>query len=276
LDKPVQLYFRRAGKGFPIIILHGLYGNSDNWTTIARQLSAQYNVIVPDLRNHGRSPHHPVHTYNQIREDVIELMDTLHINKCIMLGHSMGGKTAMQIALDMPERLHKLVVVDIAPVNYSSLTGFSHIAIRHLNMMHTLLNTDLDSFTRREDIALHWAEHIPDADTRQFLLKNLQRKDKGFEWRINLRALARYLPHILNGMDTFSENHPVIQVPTLFVKGENSDYLQPEMFSQIKTIFKNSQIAVIPDAGHWLHVEQPEQFMKTIQIFFEKEQCFQR
>ena len=238
--------------------------------TIARQLSAQYDVIVPDLRNHGRSPHHPAHTYAQMREDVIELLNTLHIKQCIMLGHSMGGKIAMQIASEAPGRLQKLVVVDIAPVNYSSLTNFSHIATQHLNMMHSLLNTDLNSFTRHEDIVRYWKKDIPDINTCQFLLKNLQRKNKSFEWRINLRALAQHLPHVLNGTDTFSEN-PVIHVPTLFVKGENSDYLQPEMFSQIKTFFKTLQITIIPDAGHWLHVEQPERLLETVKIFFEKE-----
>ncbi|MDR2848313.1 MAG: alpha/beta fold hydrolase [Bacteroidales bacterium] len=265
------MYYRRLGEGTPLMILHGLYGSSDNWLTIARQLSAQYDVIIPDLRNHGHSPHHHVHTYGQMSTDVIELMDTLHIDRCILMGHSMGGKTAMHIAAQTPERLEKLVVVDIAPVNYSSLTEFSDIAVEHLNMAYTLLNTDLGSFAQREDIASYWADKIPDANTRQFLLKNLQRKDKSFEWRIHIQAITQYLPHILNGMDTFlSDKHPVIHVPTLFVKGEISNYLQPEIFSPVKIVFPHSQTAVIPDAGHWLHVEQPEKFMKTIRIFFEK------
>jgi pimeloyl-ACP methyl ester carboxylesterase len=253
------------GQGIPLIILHGLYGSSDNWLTIARRLSGKYAVIVPDMRNHGRSPHHPVHTYPAMCADILELADSLSIEKYILLGHSMGGKTAMHIAAQAPQRVLKLVVADIAPVNYSSLTDYSPLAIAHLNLMHCLLHTDTASFARREDIARYWAADIADAGIRQFMLKNLQRNGPGFSWRINLSAIARNLPHILNGTDDFSsENHPVVQTPTLFVKGENSSYLSPEIFPQIQTIFPQAQMTSIPNAGHWLHADQPELFLKQI------------
>jgi pimeloyl-ACP methyl ester carboxylesterase len=266
----LELYYRKTGKGFPLIILHGLYGSSDNWLTIARRLSAKYEVIIPDLRNHGRSPHHHAHTYADMCADVAELTDTLRIDRYFLLGHSMGGKVAVHLTAKAPQRVMKLVAVDIAPVNYSSLTDDSPLVLEHLNLMHTLLLTDTASFTHREDIERYWRQSIPDAATRQFLLKNLQRNSPGFSWRIHLQAIACNLPHILNGMDKFyRQEHPVIRTPALFVKGENSPYLPPALFSWIQTVFSDARMTVIPNAGHWLHAEQPELFADEVEKFLE-------
>ncbi|MDR2039901.1 MAG: alpha/beta fold hydrolase [Bacteroidales bacterium] len=253
----------------PFIILHGLYGSSDNWLTIARHLSEKYEVIIPDMRNHGRSPHHPVHTYGEMSADVLELMDRLNIGQCILLGHSMGGKTAIHLAAREAERISRLIIDDISPVNYSSLTEHSPLALEHLNIMDNLLHTIPEQYSRREEIEQLWAKKIPDPAMRLFMLKNLQRNNNGtFEWRINIKSIARNLPQILNGMDDFSqEKYPEINIPTLFIKGELSSYIQPDMFPQIQRIFPHSEIVILPDAGHWLHVEQSGLFLAAIMQF---------
>ncbi len=265
----MELFFRRMGQGVPVVILHGLYGSSDNWLTIARGLSGQYEVFVPDLRNHGRSPHHPLHTYAALSADIIELMDNNNIDRCIMLGHSMGGKTAMYVAATIPQRIIKLIIDDIAPVNYSSASEFSPLSIEHLNIVDTLLHTDLNQYTKREEIEQSWAQSIPDMNVRQFLLKNLRRENgTHYSWRINIQAIVQNLPHILNGMDQLElDKGKHINVPTLFVKGKRSPYISPAIYPFIRQSFTNSQIVTIPNAGHWLHVEQPELFLDVVQRF---------
>ena len=264
----MKLYFREMGQGIPLIILHGLYGCSDNWLTIARRLSADFRVIVPDLRNHGRSPHHPEHSYPALAADILELMDGLSIKRCMLLGHSMGGKIAMHLAHIAPKKILKLIVVDIAPVNYSSLTNYSPLAVEHLNIADVLLRTDLQPYTRREDIEQAWAKNITDTDTRRFLLKNIQRLNKNsYGWKINIRAIAQNLPNILNGMDALCLENG-IKVPALFIKGELSPYIQPEMVPFICKAFPHAQVVAIPQAGHWLHVEQSEAFLDAVVPFF--------
>ncbi|MDR1668052.1 MAG: alpha/beta fold hydrolase [Bacteroidales bacterium] len=266
----MELYYRRTGQGEPLLILHGLYGNSDNWLTMAKRLSGDHDVIIPDLRNHGRSQHHPLHSYPQMSDDVLQLMDSLHIGRCCMIGHSMGGKTAVHIAARAPERLSKLVVADISPINYASLTESSPIVTEHLNLMHTLLKTDLTRFATRAAIEQYWSDRMPEA-TRRFMLKNLQQKNASLTWRINLPVIARHLPHILNGMDELtSERQSPIRVPTLFVKGACSNYLPDAIFPFIRKIFPDAQFAAISGAGHWLHYEQPERFYEKINIFLKK------
>jgi pimeloyl-ACP methyl ester carboxylesterase len=265
----MKLYFRETGQGLPLIILHGLYGSSDNWVTIARELSAKFRVIVPDMRNHGRSPHSPEHSYPAMAADVMELMEDLAIERCMVISHSMGGKTAMHLACDMPHKITKLVIDDIAPLNYSLLTGYSPLAVEHLNIADTLLHTDLQQYTRREDIEQSWAAKIPEKNMRHFLLKNVQRDDTNhYSWRINIRAIVQNLPNILNGMDDLGlDRGNRVDLPTLFIKGEHSPYIQPEVFPFIHHAFPNSQITAIPGAGHWLHVEKPDLFLEKVVRF---------
>jgi pimeloyl-ACP methyl ester carboxylesterase len=262
----MKLYFRETGQGFPLIILHGLYGSSDNWLTIARELSANFRVIVPDLRNHGRSPHSSEHSYPAMAVDVLELMDDLAIGQCFVIGHSMGGKTAMHLASGVPRKIAKLVIVDISPLNYSMLTGYSPLAVEHLNIADALLHTDLQQYTRRKDMEQSWAAKIPETNTRRFLLKNIQRDDRNhYAWRINIRVIVQNLPNILNGMDDLGlGNGNRIEIPALFVKGERSPYIQPEICPFIHQAFPNAQIVTIPEAGHWPHVEKPDIFLNEL------------
>lgn len=262
-DFKMKLFFRKRGQGIPLIILHGLYGSSDNWLTIARGLSERCEVFVPDMRNHGRSPHHPAHTYPALCDDVIELMNDNGIEQCILLGHSMGGKTAMHVVEKIPRRILKLIVDDIAPVNYSSLSDYSPLIVDHLNIANTLLHTDLTQYSRREEIDRAWAATIPDASVRQFLMKNVQRDGDRYVWRINIQAVVQNLPHLLNGMNidpADGESRPIAACPALFLKGERSPYIRPEMYPFIRRVFPNSRIVVVPQAGHWLHAEQPALF----------------
>jgi pimeloyl-ACP methyl ester carboxylesterase len=265
----VKLYFRETGQGIPFMILHGLYGSSDNWLTVIRELSASYRIIAPDLRNHGRSPHDSVHTYPAMCADVLELMDDCGIERCVLLGHSMGGKTAMHVAHAAPHRVSRLIIDDIAPLNYSSLTGYSSLAVEHLNIADALMHTELPQYTRREDIERAWAINIPDVNTRRFLLKNIQRDHQNrYSWRVNIRAIVENLPNILNGMDTIGlDKGQRIGTPALFLKGERSPYIQPEMYPFIHQCFPISEIVDIPQSGHWLHVEQPESFLKEVVRF---------
>ena len=267
----MDLFFRRVGQGTPLIILHGLYGSSDNWLTIARNLSEQYEVFIPDLRNHGHSPHHPQHTYPLLCADIIEMMDNNDIEQCVMLGYSMGGKVAMHVAMTVPQRIKKLIIDDIAPVNYCSSPDFSTYGAEHLNIVDTLLNTDLTQYSKREEINEAWKHSIRDENVRRFLLKNLQRgKEDNFNWRINIQAIAHNLPHILNGMNEPDRGWQ-IEVPTLFIKGEHSPYISSTMYPLIRQRFVNYRIANIPNAGHWVHVEQPAAFLDEIHQFLTTE-----
>ncbi len=270
----MNLYFQKMGEhGIPLIILHGLYGSSDNWMSIARKLSANYKVFVPDMRNHGRSPFHAVHTYPVMAMDVLHFMDVHDIPQCILLGHSMGGKVAMHVTANAPQRVLKLIIDDIAPVNYASLTDYSPLAIEHLGVMDTMLRTDLTRYSKREEIDRAWESSIPDASVRQFLLKNIQRgENHQFSWRLNIKALVKNLPHILNGMDELELNkgHRIENIPTLFLKGELSPYITSEMYPFIRQAFPWAQIVTIPHAGHWMHVEEPELFLDAVTRFLKE------
>lgn len=269
----MKLYFRDFGRGYPLVVLHGLYGCSDNWLTVARELSARFRVIVPDLRNHGRSPHSPEHSYAAMASDVLELLDDLAVGPCFLMGHSMGGKVAIHVACRSVDRIAKLVVVDIAPFDDASLTELSPLVREHWDLADALLHIDLRRYTRREEVERQCADRIPDIRTRRFLLKNLQRDDtEGFRWRMNIDVLVQNLPTILNGMDALglgAENRR--DVPVLFVKGERSAYLPTTMFARIRQAFPHAQMVTVADAGHWLHVEHPSEFMEAVVGFLSVE-----
>lgn len=267
----MKLFFRKMGQGPCLMILHGLYGSSDNWLTIAKELSRQYEVFIPDLRNHGRSPHHPEHTYPAMRDDILELMLDQQIGTCTLIGHSMGGKTALHVATLAPHKIDHLIIDDIAPVNYTSLSDYSELAIEHLNIMNALKHTNLDSFTHRSDIEKEWAGAIPDPNVRRFLLKNIQRdNDNRFTWRLNVKAVFQNLPHILNGMDQLGfDSGTQILLPALFIKGERSPYIREDMFPYIHQIFPDVRIVTIPRSGHWVHAEQPQLFLDSIRHFLD-------
>lgn len=260
----MELFFRKYGQGPTLIIIHGLYGSSDNWVSIGRELSKDFEVFLIDQRNHGRSPHSNDHNYKLLKEDLKEFMDSQSIEKAIIIGHSMGGKTAMFFAAEYPERLSHLIIADISPRSYKS-TNSSQL-LNHSKIINAMFNLDFYGIKSREDIDAILAKSIPETRIRQFLLKNIKRsKDNEYSWSLNIRTIRNELPHIMEGLD--ANQSEITGFPVLFLKGENSDYISDEDLKVIHKIFPYADITTIPEAGHWLHAEQPELFIEKVRNF---------
>ncbi len=253
------LHYREQGQGRPVILMHGLFGSLDNLALVARKLAAQYRVISVDLRNHGRSFHRPDMGYTHMADDVCRLLDALKIKQAVMLGHSMGGKCAMQMALDHSERVQGLIVGDIAPVTYP---------VRHDNVLNAISSYCPDQMVSRTLVDQQLATFIEMPAVRQLLMKSMVINDRGeYIWRLNAQALvANY-----DGIRAMPDNgEKVYSGPTLFIKGEQSDYLLPEHQLQIQTHFPKAAVRVIKGAGHWLHAEKPELFSGIVIRFLEQ------
>lgn len=262
----MQLYFKVLGEGEPMVILHGLYGSSDNWYTIAKHLSSQYQVYLLDLRNHGRSPHAASHTFDDMVADVEEFFQAQRLSKAIVIGHSMGGKVAMLFTYRYPLMVDRLIVVDIAPRDYTSLREPNDHVLQHMNIVQAYAAIDPAIYSTRTEVEQAFAQYIPDDRIRQFLLKNLVRNDQGrFRWQINVTALRQNLPAMMSKVDI--PDTARIQLPALFIKGERSNYLLPEDFEQIKRLFPQAEFITIQGAGHWVHAEQTELFLKAVLDF---------
>lgn len=266
----MQLFYRVEGTGTPIVIVHGLYGSSDNWLTVAKKLSAHYRVYAIDQRNHGRSPQSEQHRYEDLKNDLADFFDQQKIEKAILIGHSMGGKTAMCFAADYPERIEKLVVVDIAPKDYFLLNDESQYYLHH-NILRAMLEIDLHRMETRKQIEDFLTERIDSLQIVQFLLKNVHRRKENhqFEWRLNVEVLYDSLDEIIRSIDArwFDDRLPIYNYPVLFIKGADSNYILPEDYPSIRRIYPEAQIVEIPHAGHWLHAEQPQLFMEALLKF---------
>lgn len=252
----MKLHYKEMGQGQPLLILHGLFGSLDNWATLARRLAGHYHVILVDLRNHGRSPHSGEHTYELMAADVLELVDDLQLPTPAIMGHSMGGKVAMTYALTYPTRIAKLIVVDIAPKAYPP---------HHDEIIEALQSVDLRTVTSRSDVDAQLAKTIPEEDVRLFLMKNLYRKeDNTFGWRMNLDALDRNYGQVAAAVTSdvpFSKS-------TLFIKGGRSGYIKPEdIYNNIEHLFTQVEIETIPEAGHWVHAQAPDQVYDLVTNF---------
>lgn len=253
----MDLNFKTFGSGPPVIILHGLFGTLDNWQTVARQLSENFTVFILDLRNHGRSPHAPQHDYPAMAEDLRAFMEHHWMYKAHIIGHSMGGKAAMYFALHHPDWVEKLVVVDIAPKKYPR---------GHDTILKALLSVDLAQARERSDVETTLSTYIDDPGVRLFLMKNLSRKPEGgFEWKMNLPVLNDQYENILVEMTTDAP----FENPALFVRGERSDYVLEEDLPLIKKLFPSATLVTVPDAGHWVHAEQPAVLLKILHGFFQ-------
>ncbi|MDB5268325.1 MAG: alpha/beta hydrolase [Hymenobacter sp.] len=254
------LHYLDQGQGRPLVILHGLFGTLDNWQSLARRWATEagLRVISVDLRNHGRSFHSAEHTYALMAQDVLDLFDHLQLSQeTTLMGHSMGGKVAMRLALDHPERLARLIVVDIAP-RFSDMEHQDDI----LAGLHAV---NLAAITNRQEADAALAQYVGNLGTRQFLLKNLYRRDdNSFAWRINLEVLAAQLPAV--GEETTGKA-PFLK-PTLFIRGGKSDYITAEdKLHGIPALFPHSQVATVVDAGHWVHAERPEEIFEMVKAF---------
>lgn len=250
----MELYYREMGEGQPLVILHGLFGFSDNWQTHAKRLSEYYRVILVDLRNHGHSPWSDEFSYELMAEDLKELFDALKLSKVILLGHSMGGKVAMHFAQAYSDFLEKLIVVDIGVKSY--LQHHDHI----LRGMHAI---DLETIKVRSEAEAILKQHIDSDGVRQFILKNLYWKEKGqLAWRMNLPVLEARMDEILSEVP-----NEEVMLPTLFIRGELSGYILDEDIPELEERFADSQLVTIQGAGHWVHAETPEEFLDAVLSF---------
>ncbi|HXK80995.1 MAG TPA: alpha/beta fold hydrolase [Bacteroidales bacterium] len=251
-----------------IIILHGLYGSGDNWMSIAKKFSDNYTVLLPDMRNHGKSPHSDIHNYHVMVEDIRELMAERNIVKAHIIGHSMGGKTAMFFTVKYPELVDKLVIVDIAPSETTKLIEESSHALFHLNLINSLLNIEIDKASNLKEAKDLLANEIDDKRLIGFLLKNTTKSNGKYHWQMNLDAFLHNLPEIMEGLNIDDFIDRKINTSTLFLKGSNSDYIDNKDYKHIDFIFTNSKIKVISGAGHWMHAEQPAAIEESILSFF--------
>jgi pimeloyl-ACP methyl ester carboxylesterase len=267
----MKLFAREIeGPGDDLVILHGLYGASDNWMSIGRELAKNFNVQLPDQRNHGHSPHHSDHSYEALAADVLEYLDDKNIDKAHIIGHSMGGKTAMNFAFRYPDRVKKLVIIDIAPKSYASFSNFAMITNDHSKILKALSNCDLSRFKNREEIDQQLQSEIKDAQLRHFLLKNVKRNHDGsFHWRINLNAITHQLETIMDGISDVPANLLPSAIPAIFVRGALSGYIQEDDDFYIRKFFPRAEIVTIDNAGHWVHAQQPDLLLKTILYFLE-------
>ena len=247
----MELNFKSFGQGTPVIILHGLFGNLDNWQTFAKQLAEHFLVYIVDQRNHGRSPHTDEMNYQAAAEDLRNFMEDQWIYRAHLIGHSMGGKTAMQFAFDYPDMLDRLVVVDITPRVNPDRQG---------DLIEAMLALDPSQLTSRKEAEEQLIDKIPDFGVRAFLLKNLTRnKTGGYRWKMNLPVLHQALPNILAAV----EGEPFTG-PTLFVRGGQSDYIANQDWPEISRLFPEASLATIPDAGHWVHADAPQSLLEHI------------
>jgi len=239
----------------PLVIAHGLYGSARNWGVIARRLSDVRDVVAVDMRNHGASDWFPVHGYPEMASDLAEVINSLG-GRADLLGHSMGGKAAMQLALTDGALLRRLIVADIAPVAYS------HDQTRHVIAMRSL---DLTGVTTRAEADRRLSQTIDDASLRAFFLQSLDLKSRPPRWRLNLDVLEAEMPKIVGWPDTPGQ----FDGPTLFLSGANSTYVRPEHREAIRAHFSTARFAKIPGTGHWLHAEKPREFEETARVFLE-------
>jgi esterase len=255
--QPVALHYREYGKpkSPPVLMLHGLFGASGNWQGVVKQLQENYRLILPDLRNHGRSPHHPVLDYPSMAADLLALLEQLKLDSATLVGHSMGGKVAMWLALNQPERVQCLVVADIAPVSYAS---------RFDQILQGLRELPLAQLPGREAADHYLAQRIPQPAVRQYLLQNLVKQTDGWQWRFNLPVLDR-------SIDTLAGFPPSEGLSyageVLFLYGEKSDYVQAEHRASIDRLFPHARLRMIHGAGHWLYAEQTEAFSRAVKAF---------
>lgn len=244
-------HFRELGSGQPMIILHGLFGFSDNWQTHAKKFAEYYRVILVDLRNHGHSDWSDEFSYDIMVDDLKELCNELHLKNILMIGHSMGGKVAILFAQKHKELLDKLVVVDI---------GVKAYPMHHQHILAGMHAIDLPKIQLRKEAEEILKRYIDSDGVRQFLLKNLYWKDKGqLAWRMNLKVLEREMENILSSLP-----EKEVMLPTLFIRGELSNYILDEDIEQLEDQFPDSEIITIKDAGHWVHAEAPEEFVDAV------------
>lgn len=250
-----SLFFRKVGEGKPLVMLHGVFGSSDNLVSVSRLLAeVGFCVYLLDARNHGQSPRSEVFNYDVMADDLEHFLVEHQIEKPILVGHSMGGKVVMNYAMKYTN-FEKLVVVDIAPKFYP---------VHHDHIIQGLLAIDMNKITSRKEAELIFEKYVSSFDERQFILKNIYRtQEGGFDWRINVPVLAREIYQIGGEL----MNPKVVDVPILFMAGGDSSYIQPSDHASILQIFPAASFVTIEGANHWVHAQKPKEFVHSIQTF---------
>lgn len=251
------LNYKIQGNGLSVILLHGLFGDLNNLGTIAKELAKDHQVISLDLRNHGQSFHSDVHHYEAMAKDVDRLMEHLAIDSAIVIGHSMGGKVAMRLAIDRPQRVCKAIIIDIAPTDY----GQPH----HMAFFATLEKVRGKKISERTLALNTLANDIKEKNLQNFFAKSLYKTSEGFfDWRFNVKSLHHNARDIANWYPM-----PCCPVPILFIKGQLSDYISAQNYTSITHQFSNSKAHVIANAGHWVHAEKPKNVIAAIRKFID-------
>ncbi|MEL7124233.1 MAG: alpha/beta fold hydrolase [Bacteroidota bacterium] len=254
----MQLNYKQLGEGQPLIILHGLFGMLDNWQTLGKRFSEDFQVFLLDQRNHGKSDHNAVIDYPSMADDLYDFMYDHDLDQAHILGHSMGGKTAMQFAHTYPEKVNKLVVVDIAPKAYRG---------GHQLIFEALFNVPIETIESRKEVDVILNQKIDEVGIRLFLMKNLMRnKDGGYKWKMNLDSIHHHYEDILSAIRPESP----FSNPTLFIKGENSNYIKEKDNELILAQFPNSNIETVAKTGHWVHAEAPDTLFSLVKGFLNK------
>ncbi|MCC5945087.1 MAG: alpha/beta fold hydrolase [Bernardetiaceae bacterium] len=254
----LELNYKKLGAGSPLLVLHGLFGSLDNWMTLAKRWAEDFEVYLIDQRNHGRSPHGSPHSYEAMSADLLTFIEQHDIKDPVILGHSMGGKTAMQFALEHSEKLSRLIVIDMGVRAYPTEET-------HGSIIRALLDLNIDDIKSRGQADKALATSIPEFGVRQFLLKNLNREgsDNGFSWRMNLPLLCEQIEDIgvaISDSRSFDK-------PTLFLAGAKSKYIQEKDHADIRSIFSDVRIETVSEAGHWIHAEQPDIVYEQVRDF---------
>lgn len=255
----MQLNYKQySSTGEPLLVLHGLFGSLSNWGAHCKKLADTFAVYGIDLRNHGDSPHADALNYQVMAEDVRELMQRLELEHCYMIGHSMGGKVAMQLALSYPDLVRKLIIVDIAPVAYESK------ADGHGRILQGMAELKLAELQNRNDAEAPLKAFIEDEATRKFILTNLSRNEAGgYKWRLNLESIRQNYDRLREGL----ESDTPYEKPVLFVKGALSNYIHVKHEKEILRLFPAAKVKIVMEAGHWVHSERPQVFRKIARDF---------
>jgi len=249
------LNFERSGTGDPLVVLHGLFGAAQNFRGIAKKMAEDFDIIAVDLRNHGASFHHDEHSYPIMAQDVFDLMDHLSLDQAHIMGHSMGGKVAMQMALHTPERIDGLVIGDISPVQYPD---------HHDAVFKGFNAVDLTTISSRGEAENALTQHVEDPGVRMFLLTNLMRdEDRAFKWRLNIKSLEDNYTEIAKPPTSKGD----YKAPTLFMRGGLSDYISEHHIPALKDLFPAAHIHTIDGTGHWLHAEKPDEYCQVVTDF---------
>lgn len=253
----MELFHHNFGQGKPVVILHGLFGVSDNWVSIGKKLSNNFSVYIPDLRNHGRSPHHPVFSYPAMVDDLYDFLEENELDDIILIGHSMGGKLAMNFCMEYPGMVSKLIIIDIPPREFPARQS-------HIQVLNAMQNMDFDKVSSRSDVEEALATTITSQSLRLFIMKNLYRVNKDrFAWRLNVEAITSNIDNVMEGVPKLQEYIK----PALFVRGALSDYILDEDKESILSYFPQAKFADIPEAGHWVHADNPDDLCKVFNTF---------